>query len=135
MRSHTKNWLVRKRHILLSAILFTSFITFISLKESEDLPQYTFAYIDKVFHVLAYVILVLLWSLSVKLYRSKSRILKILIIVFIALLFYGIIIESLQSKFTSSRTFEFYDLIANVFGMLIGAFIFKQFFSTETKYN
>ncbi len=131
----TKNWLVRKKHILLSAILFTSFITYISLKESDGFPQNAFANMDKVFHVLSYVVLVVLWSASITLYYAKLRVLKVLVFVFTVLLFYGIVIESLQSKFTSTRTFEFNDLIANVFGMLIGAFIVKQFFSLKTKNN
>ena len=135
MPMHIKNWLVLKQLFLVSAILITCFITFISLKENNELPNISLVNIDKIFHVFAYVILTLLWAISLYFYLPQMHFVKLLAIVVFALLCYGIIIEALQSRMTTTRLFELNDLLANLIGIVLGSAIYRYLVVPKLKNN
>lgn len=135
MQMHIKNWLVRKQLFLVSAILITCFITFISLKETNELPSISLVNIDKIFHIFAYVVLTVLWAISFYFYLPQMHFWKLLATVVFVLLCYGIIIEALQSRITTTRLFELNDLLANLIGIFLGSAIYRYLVVPKLKNN
>ena len=88
----------------------------------EELPEEAVKKGDKIFHFLAYILLTWLWFNTI----SKYFKLNATIVIFITIIFcttFGIIIEYLQSTFTSFRAADYKDVIANSIGVLTAAVI------------
>ena len=100
-------------------IVYSLFVVFISLWNFDSYDVKSPLISDKFIHFLMYFLFVLFWSNSLKNRFKKS----ILIVFFFALLF-GLILEFVQI-YLSYRSFEFYDLISNFTGCLIGYLIVK----------
>ena len=81
--------------------------------------------IDKLFHATAYFLLTFSWLLA---YRHQNRKNTILI----ACIFFGIIVEILQSTLTSYRTGDFYDILANVTGTVLALVLYNYFLKKNT---
>lgn len=126
---------MHKNLFLLAAIAFLIFLTIISLKESEGFSVKLIPFIDKVLHFSAYILLTFLWSKYLVLQYPKISINKILTVLVILLIIYGIIIEVLQSKLTTTRMSEFNDVVANIFGIVFGIIIFKYTIKFKLKSN
>ena len=60
---------------------------------------------------------------------------KVLTIVALFLTVYGIIIEVLQSKLTTTRVYDIYDIVANFSGIVFGILIFKFLNKYKLKSN
>lgn len=80
--------------------------------------------VDKIVHFGLYFILSVLvcWGIyKLNVLNSKKR-----IAVYSAILcgFCGFIVEILQSTMTTTRSFDFYDIVANIFGCSVGSVIF-----------
>lgn len=103
----------------LFAILWTLVILILSLitihSEAVNIP---IEGKDKVVHFAFYFMFVFLWS---KAFNYK----KTVIILCIAI-GYGIIIEVLQHVATTTRQFDYFDIIANVLGALTGFFVISK---------
>lgn len=127
-----KNLLGHKKIAVSVSVLYTILLLLICLINLEGLPEKAVQEGDKILHFLAYFILTLLWYNVVSKYSDWSFFAVILIVVTCSILF-GIIIELLQSKITSSRTADFNDIIANSFGVLIAALLLKFIGTTEVK--
>ena len=115
--------LLEPRNLLVICVLYTTIITIfllvpISTGISTKLP------IDKLVHIVLNAALIFLWLA----YFYKKEALKewysLLVILFLAIV-YGIIIEISQEHFTTSRTADVFDVVANIVGCLSGLFIFK----------
>ena len=122
-----------KNHFLFFGIILIVILTIISLKETDGLQKLFIPFLDKALHLLAYIILTILWSSYLILHKPSVKLNKNLTLIFIGLMLYGIIIEVLQSKWTVTRLMEFNDLIANFFGIIIGILIFKYIFRYKLK--
>lgn len=112
------------KHLLLDniiwlAIIVTICIAYLSLIEISDIPVIQVSNVDKIYHVIAYFTLTLCWLLSLKDNKYKYSIV-------IACIFYGIIIEVLQSEITMYRTGDFLDFLANTFGAVLALLTFNQ---------
>ena len=106
-----------KKALLLIAICYTLVLLVFSLITINSLPKLGSNYDDKIFHVLAYIFLVLLWHFTL-------HSLKIPKAIFIAVLFsisYGIIIEVIQGQLTTVRNFDLLDVLANCIGVAIAS--------------
>ena len=79
--------------------------------KKTDLITINFEVNDKLVHFIFYFVLVLLWSFSQKI-TSKATILK----VYFFALFYGTIIEVLQPRLSPTRSFDWFDIVANFSG-------------------
>ncbi len=85
------------------------------------------AHSDKIAHFIAYAGFSLVWSF----YFFKAKEYSFLKSVQVSLLwsiFFGVLMEFCQWFFTNYRQFDYYDMLANSFGTLIGLLIFKVFF-------
>ena len=77
--------------------------------------------IDKAYHCFAYFTLAISWLFTF--FNKPKR--KYLIIV--CCIFFGIIIEVLQSNMTAYRTGDYLDVLANSLGVLLALMIFNVF--------
>ncbi|MBN4070097.1 VanZ family protein [Olleya sp. AH-315-F22] len=108
---------MHKRVLLILTICYTLVIAVLSLVNIKSLPKLGSSFDDKIFHALAYGILVLLW------YFTLNR-LKITKPIFISALFsiiYGIILEVLQGLLTIARSLDILDVLANCIGVTIAS--------------
>jgi len=84
-------------------------------------------YRDKLFHFGAYFVASFLmmyaWSGSVKKTFRDGVMYTIMVSVI-----WGGVIEYLQKAISTGRHFEFFDIIANIIGALVGVAMFKLFF-------
>lgn len=97
----------------LLAFVWTVLIFYLCLTESSSLPKLTFPLKDKIVHFVFYFVFVLLWSLKL-VYKKVTSLIFILIVAIVT----GIVIEFLQEKITDTRTFDWFDIIANSFGAI-----------------
>lgn len=124
MLKHIKNLL--KANILIIAILVTISIVYLSLMK---MPNYnvSIAHADKWQHSIAYFTLSICWLFSF--YKKKVKYL----VVSICILF-GIIIEILQHTITNYRTGDYFDIVANSIGVILGLVLFNQILK-KNKFN
>jgi VanZ family protein len=115
-----KNLLQANAYLIATGL--TAFIAYLSLDSFSEInmPIDNF---DKVFHSLAYFFLALSWFFAVE--KSHS-IFKYRIVVAFLVIIFGIIIEVLQSSLTTYRTADYYDIMANSFGILIAMVLFNR---------
>ncbi|MEP1488136.1 MAG: VanZ family protein [Algibacter sp.] len=86
------------------------------------MPDIGVSHGDKIFHFLAYCVLTFLWTYTFILKFKWSQKKAILVAAFGAML-YGILIEVLQGSVTTSRSFDYYDALANSLGAIITSLI------------
>jgi len=108
---------VPKKVILLLAIGYTIVLTVFSLIAIKSLPKLGTNYDDKIFHALAYGLLVLLWYFTLNSFKKV----KPIFIAALCSIIYGIIIEVLQGQLTMVRNFDILDVFANCIGVIIAS--------------
>lgn len=105
-------------------MLWTCFIVYACLAEASSIPNtsfFTFPYKDKVAHFTFYFVFSWVWFLfSYKKNTDKKAKRRIGIIIFTIATFLGGIIELSQYYFTTSRSAEWADFIANSLGSALG---------------
>jgi VanZ family protein len=119
--------LKRIKILLLNNLFLIAFavsigILCLSLIKVTKIPNLEVKNIDKLFHSFAYFILATCWLFT---YYKKP---KLKYIIIIACVFFGIIIELLQTNLTAYRTGDFIDVLANTFGVLLALIFFNLFF-------
>ncbi|WP_179334337.1 VanZ family protein [Winogradskyella costae] len=90
-----------------------------SLITLNGVPSLGSSFDDKIYHIVAYLGLTLLWGLYVKHFKKN----RLLYIVCFAAIFLGFILELLQYVVNPNRTYDTYDLIANSIGAIFGTLI------------
>jgi VanZ family protein len=110
------------------AFLWSFFILTICLIPSNDLPKISFFsdyHIDKVVHLFLYFIQIILFLL-VGTYKTSTNSFRRKYILFI--LFYslslGIAVEFIQQYYIIGRAGDFYDVLADLVGILLGLCLF-----------
>jgi len=84
------------------------------------------AHSDKIGHFIAYMLFSFLWGLYF--YREKGvDAKKSMMISLLMSVFFGIFMEFCQWIFTSYRQFDYYDMLANSLGGLLGMLILSVF--------
>ncbi len=96
--------------------LYAITLVVLSLYPFEEMPSYTIIGIDKLSHVFMYLILSYLIAIG---YRQWS-----LTLVAIVSIGFGIAMEICQETLTTTRMFDFYDILANIIGSLVGIWLF-----------
>ncbi len=119
MLKHIKTLLADKA--LYIAILVTISIAVLSLIKfhPKEIPILTVS--DKVYHGIAYFVLMLSWLYSFYKTENFNQKIKYLIL---GCFIYGIIIEVLQTTITSYRTASYLDVLANSIGILLAVLTF-----------
>ncbi len=109
---------------LILAIIASIIIAFLSL---TSIPKIDLGIkiksADKYLHAIAYFTLSVVWyfALYEKLKKNSFKFYVILL-----LIAYGIILEALQGGLTNYRTADFFDVIANTFGIVLATLFFGK---------
>ena len=114
--------MLKQRNFLFAAILYTVFLTIFSLIQVEEINQELPTISDKFYHFLAYFLLVIIWSFALS-KQLKANFCKSILIISIASLLFGIVIEVLQQTLTSYRQAEYLDILANSLGILFASMV------------
>lgn len=85
------------------------------------MPNVGVTFSDKIFHLLAYVVLTFLWINTI-LYKFELKKQSAILYGAIFCIIFGIVIEVLQGSLTSYRSSDFYDVVANTCGVLLTVF-------------
>jgi VanZ family protein len=122
MQKHMKCLL--KDKTLLIAIFVTISILYLSLTK---VPKYnvTISHLDKWQHGIAYFTLTFFWLFTFHKKKKKYPIALYCIL-------FGIIIEVLQFTITNYRTGDYFDVIANSGGVMLGSLVFNQLFKKNS---
>jgi VanZ family protein len=113
-----------EHNALAIAIITTLAIAFLSLSHLPKLDLgLKIKSSDKYLHAIAYFFLSLVWYFALQ-KRIKLTRFKVLLVLF--LIFYGIILEVLQGGLTNYRTADFYDVLANSFGILLATLVINK---------
>jgi len=108
-----------KKLLLPIAIIYTIWLTIVSLISLSSVPSLGSSFDDKIYHFIAYFILAFLWVTYFK--PTKKR--QIILIVFVCNILFGAILELVQHQLNSNRTYDNLDLLANCLGVIIGTII------------
>lgn len=123
MLQRIKNWFLNSS--LFFAIILSLAIVIMSLMHSANLPTQNFNISDKVLHAIAYFGLIWSWLLV---FRNNKTI-KSKLILFIALIAFGIILELLQGSIMQlHRSADWRDILANLCGLFLGLVTFKYMY-------
>lgn len=104
-------------------------LSFIPTDDMSGQKWLNFQHQDKVLHFLFYGIFSFLLFRSISAYYNKSKPgWLIFLLTFLAILFYGLMIEIIQDRFTVSRQGDIIDMVSNLAGYFI-AMIFILLFT------
>jgi len=118
----TKNLLAPK-FLLFLAIVYTLLLTFGSFISPSALPKVGYSVSDKLIHLVAHFVFVLVWFFWIYHHYKKKKFRIVLFATSCIAIIYGIIIEILQDSLTKTREGDFLDILANVTGVLIAIII------------
>jgi VanZ family protein len=107
---------VLKKLFLLAALFWTGVILYFCLENAKDIPQVNILYIDKVIHAVFHFVFTTLWFLYFKKKLNSSKSFKPLAFSFIFSFIFGISIELMQAFFTTTRSADVFDVLANMTG-------------------
>jgi VanZ family protein len=113
-----------KDKIIFIAISVALVIGVLSLIKAPESPI-KISYQDKIYHVMAYFMLAITWLLSFPISKRKDT---IKYAISLGCVFYGILIEVLQTTLTTYRTASFFDVVANTIGVFMALLIFSSIY-------
>lgn len=116
---------MRKIFFLLISIIWTSFVFYLCLIKSSDVPQINVVGIDKLVHIFLHFFIVFFWGLTFFQTQIPNKYLKTLWFPFLVSFLIGILIELMQAYLTTTRSADFRDILANLFGALFGVSFLK----------
>lgn len=106
------------------AVVITISILFGSLVKSEFIVVESISVSDKMYHLIAYFLLMLSWLYA---FFKKEKFQKHVKYIILGCFIFGIVIEILQGIITSYRTASYLDILANTIGVLLAVVIFHVF--------
>lgn len=124
--------MLKKRYFWI-AVLWTIVITVLSLISSSGVPSVRkIPNIDKLVHFIFYFFFTVTWYLCFNTRDSDRLNKKVLFVSCIVAFFYGVTMEVFQELYTTSRSGDVKDVIANTIGsisavpLLIGYYTWKK---------
>ena len=126
MRQGIKSWL-GPRPLLGIAITYTLLITAALLTPITGAPKVEIPFADKMVHLIINAGLFMVWASYVFSGKTNTKTKKTytLPLLFVCTLLYGILIEVVQGSFIPTRGADFFDVIANLCGLILGFFAVK----------
>ena len=98
-------------------------VGFFCLTPSNDIPTVNIPNLDKLVHAFFHFVFTILWFLFFKKQVKKKNQLKLLVVAVCFSLLFGIGIEVLQNKLTTTRSGDFFDVLANLTGAILAFFL------------
>jgi len=117
-----------KDKLILVAIVITIVVLGLSFIKMPE-TRVRVANIDKVYHSFAYFTLTIVWLFSF--YKTPQK--KYLVT--LSCIFFGIVIEVLQTTLTDHRMGDILDVFANSLGSLLALFVFRVIFKKNRLIN
>jgi VanZ family protein len=117
---------------IIPALIWLVIVTWLSVIPNLQLPPMEFVASDKVGHTAAYFLLcfLCLWGLSRRNPgRSPDKKQALYVMLFCA--GYGVLMEFVQYFFIPGRYCEFYDMVANALGAVLGWLAFRLLFQRK----
>lgn len=108
-----------KKICLGAALAWTGNIIYLCLIKASELPQITIPYIDKYVHAVFHFVFSLLWFYAFRFSFKTVHRVKLLSVVFVMSLVFGIAIELFQTYLTVTRNGDAVDVLANSTGALL----------------
>lgn len=112
------------RIFLSIGLIYTLFVTIIFLLPASEIPNIKISFADKIAHVLIHCVLNFIWLCYCLIIKKGVIFGKNIMLVLVFCLSYGIIIEVFQKWFLPSRTYDVFDVLANVFGSMLGLLLY-----------
>ena len=116
------------------ALFWTLVVSFLCLTSSGNIPKIGILYLDKLIHVFFHFIFTVLWILFFKVQIERSNKWKPFLISFVLSFIFGITIEVCQELFTTTRSADVFDVLANVTGAIL-ATVVMIFYYKKIKKN
>ena len=107
------------------AIAYTLLITAALLAPITGAPKIEIPFADKMVHLIINAGLFVVWASYVFSGKTKTTKTYTLPLLFLCTLLYGILIEVIQGSFIPTRGADFFDVVANVCGLILGFFAVK----------
>ena len=107
------------------AISYTLLITAALLTPITGAPKIEIPFADKMVHLIINAGLFVVWASYVFSGKTKTTKTYTLPLLFVCTLLYGILIEVIQGSFIPTRGADFFDVVANVCGLILGFFAVK----------
>ena len=101
--------------------LLTLYLSLISARSASEFNLLDFVGFDKIAHLSFYTIFSFLWSMSLRETNTGKN-----FVLFFSVSF-GILMEICQFYLFNGRSFELYDILANILGSFLGVILFKKF--------
>ena len=111
---------LKQNYKSLSWAILILILSISSIKTSDSIEEILIPHSDKLIHMFLYTIFSFLLLVENK--KSKRIFIRLLFA-----LFYGILMEIFQHYFTTHRSMEFYDILANLSGILICLLFYNKF--------
>ena len=119
----TENSSVLKNFYFWIAFSWTSIIAFLCLESANNLPKIAIHNFDKLVHASFHFVLTFLWFLYFRNKKFQDKVRTAIAKAFLLSFCYGIAIEIAQKLFTTTRSADVFDVLANTIGALIAVFI------------
>ncbi|WP_165783981.1 VanZ family protein [Flavobacterium alvei] len=107
---------MRRTIFLYSAIFWTGIILFLSLENANEIKQIEIPNFDKLIHAVFHFVFTTLWFLYLKKKLVTITNFPLLSFALMGSFFFGIAIELMQQYFTTTRSADVLDVLANLFG-------------------
>ena len=124
MRQGIKS-LLGPKPLLGIAIAYTLLVTAALLTPITGAPKIEIPFADKIVHLIINAGLFVVWASYVFSGKTKTTKTYTLPLLFVCTLLYGILIEVVQGSFIPTRGADFFDVVANVCGLILGFFAVK----------
>lgn len=100
---------------------------YVCLMKSSDVPSINIVGIDKIVHILLHLFFTFFWGITLVKNGRLSSFSKVVYVSFLLSFLFGLLIEFIQGYFTTSRSADVTDILANVFGALFAIAILYRF--------
>lgn len=94
---------------------------------SSDVPKINIVGIDKLVHIVLHLFIVFFWGMTFAQMKSTNSFLKTVWFPFVVSITIGVLIEFMQAFLTTTRSADIRDVLANIFGALLGVVCLKWF--------
>ena len=105
---------------------FTLLVTVALLMPITDGPKTAIPFADKIVHLIINAVLFMVWASYIFSRKTKVKKPPTLALLFGCIFIYGILIEVIQENLIPTRGADFFDVVANVCGLILGSFVVKM---------
>jgi VanZ family protein len=95
--------------------------------KSSDVPSIKIVGIDKIVHILLHLVFTFFWGITLVKSGKWDSFSKVMYVSFLLSLVFGLLIEFIQGYFTTSRSADITDVLANTFGSLFAIALLYQY--------